>query len=175
MTEFYKYHGTGNDFIIIDNQDKNFNVNNIDNIKSLCHKRFGIGADGIILLEEQNGYDFKMVFINSDGSMGSMCGNDGRCIVDFAYHILKIGKDPKNINFIAIDGEHKAEILEDGRIKLKMQDIKNVSTRNNLPFVLCGTTPHNIMFVENLKEFPVFEKRRFIQKHLPHRPSCVGL
>ncbi|MCX6751525.1 MAG: diaminopimelate epimerase [Candidatus Nomurabacteria bacterium] len=170
MTIFYKYHGAGNDFIMIDNRDGNFDIKNIDNIKLLCHRRFGVGADGIILLEEpttsadkQEGYDFKMVFANNDGSMGPMCGNGGRCIVDFAYNVLKIIKDPQNINFIAVDGEHKAEILGDGQVKLKMQDIKNISTRNDLPFVLCGTTPHNIMFVENLKEFPVFETGRKIR------------
>ena len=163
MIIFYKYHGAGNDFIVIDNRKESFDVKNVENIKSLCHRHFGIGADGILLLEEQEGYDFKMIFANNDGSMGPMCGNGGRCIVDFAYNILKIGKDPKNINFIAIDGEHQAEILEDGRIKLRMQDIKNVSTRNGLPFVLCGTTPHNIMFVENLKEFPVFENGQKIR------------
>ena len=75
-----------------------------------------------------------MVFANNDGSMGPMCGNGGRCIADFAYNILKIIENPQNINFIAIDGEHKAEILGDGQIKLKMQDINNISTRNDLPF-----------------------------------------
>lgn len=167
MTIFYKYHGAGNDFIMIDNRDNNFDVNNIDKIKLLCHRRFGIGADGMILLEKQKGHDFKMVFVNNDGSMGSMCGNGGRCIVDFAYNVLKIIKNPQNINFVAADGEHKAEILADGQIKLKMQDIKNVSTRNDLLFVLCGTTPHNIMFVENLKEFPVFETGRKIRNSDP--------
>ena len=163
MTNFYKYHGAGNDFIIIDNRDGNFDIKNTEKIRLLCHRRFGIGADGIILLEEQEDYDFKMVFVNNDGSIGSMCGNGGRCIVDFAYNVLKIIENPKNINFIAVDGEHKAEILADGQVKLKMQDINNIGTRNDLPFVICGTTPHNIMFVENLKEFPVFETGRKIR------------
>jgi len=163
MTKFYKYHGAGNDFIIIDNRNGNFDVKNTENIGLLCHRRFGIGADGIILLEEQKGYDFKMVFVNNDGSMGSMCGNGGRCIVHFAYNILKIIKDPKNVKFTAIDGEHKAEILADGQVKLKMQDINNIGTRNGLTFVVCGTTPHNVMFVENLKEFPVFEEGKKIR------------
>ena len=163
MNIFYKYHGAGNDFIIIDNRDKSFDIKNKENIRLFCDRHFGIGADGIILLEKQKTYDFKMVYINSDGSIGSMCGNGGRCIVDFAYNVLKIIKNPQNINFIAVDGEHKAEILEDGQVKLKMQDIKNISTRNDLPFIICGTTPHNIMFVENLKEFPVFETGRKIR------------
>lgn len=167
MIEFYKYHGAGNDFIMIDNRDNSFDVKNIDNIKLLCHRRFGIGADGIILLEKQESYDFKMVFANNDGSMGPMCGNGGRCIVDFAYNILKIIKNPKEINFVAIDGEHKAEILADGQIKLKMQDINNIGMRNDLPFVLCGTTPHNVVFVENLEKFSVFETGQKIRNSDP--------
>ena len=163
MKEFYKYHGAGNDFIIIDNRDKSFDVKNVDNIKLLCHRRFSVGADGMILLQKQDGYDFRMVFINNDGSMGSMCGNGGRCIVHFAHNILKVVKDPKKVNFIAVDREHKAEILKNGEIKLKMQDINKVTERNSLPFVLCGTTPHNIMFVENLQSFPVFEEGRKIR------------
>lgn len=167
MAIFYKYHGAGNDFIMIDNRDKNFDIKNIDNIKLFCHRRFGIGADGIILLEEQKDYDFKMVFLNNDGSIGSMCGNGGRCIVHFAYNVLKIIKNPKNIKFIAVDGEHKAEVLEDGQIKLQMRDINRIDTRNDLPFVLCGTTPHNIMFVENLEKFPVFETGQKIRNSDP--------
>lgn len=164
MTIFYKYHGTGNDFIMIDNRDKSFNLNNTEKIKLLCDRHFGIGADGIILLEKpitsagkQESYDFKMVYINSDGSIGSMCGNGARCIVDFAYNVLKIIKNPKNINFTAVDGKHKAQILKNGQIKLQMQDINNINAKNNLPFVVCGTTPHNVIFVKNLKKFPVFE------------------
>jgi len=166
MIEFYKYHGAGNDFIMIDNRNKSFDIKNIDNIKLLCHRRFGVGADGIILLENHPNYNFKMVFINNDGSMGSMCGNGGRCIVHFAHYILKIIKNPKNINFIAVDGVHKAEIKGD-LIRLKMQDINNIDTRNDLPFVICGTTPHNIMFVENLKEFPVIDVGRKIRNSDP--------
>jgi len=163
MTIFHKYHGAGNDFILMDNRDKSFDTKNVNNIRLLCDRHFGIGADGIILLEKHEGYDFKMVFINNDGSMGSMCGNGGRCIVHFAHNILKIIKDPKNVNFIAVDGTHKAEILKNGEIKLKMQDINKIAERNNLPFVLCGTTPHNIMFVENLQSFPVVSEGKKIR------------
>ena len=130
MAKFFKYHGAGNDFIMIDNRDGHFDIENKENIKLICHRRFGIGADGIILLKDSPGYDFEMVFINNDGSMGSMCGNGGRCIVDFANNILKIIKDPKKVRFLAVDGEHEAEILGDGRIKLKMQDVKDIVEKN---------------------------------------------
>jgi len=156
--EFYKYHGTGNDFILIDNRNELFDISDVEKIKLMCHRRFGVGADGILLLEEGKGYDFKMVFINNDGSMGSMCGNGGRCMVHFANSILGIIKNPKKVRFLAIDGEHEAEILKNGLIKLKMQDVEEITERNGLPFICQGTTPHNIMFVEDIKNFPVFEE-----------------
>ncbi|MFA6300750.1 MAG: diaminopimelate epimerase [Candidatus Paceibacterota bacterium] len=160
MLKFYKYHGAGNDFILIDNRDKKFKTEDVENVKLLCHRRFGIGADGIILVEKDKGYDFKMVFINNDGSVGSMCGNGGRCIVHFANNVLKIVKNPKKVRFIAIDGEHEAEILKNELIKLKMQDVKEIGSRNKLPFVCQGTTPHNISFVKDLENFPVVEMGR---------------
>lgn len=166
MLEFYKYHGTGNDFIMIDNRSGNFDIHNIEQIKLLCHRRFGIGADGLLLIENSNEYDFKMMFINNDGSIGSMCGNGGRCIVHFAHHILKIIDDPKNVVFEAVDGIHEAEVSDD-IVKLKMQDIKEITTRNDLPFICQGTTPHNILFVDNIKNFPVVEVGRKIRNGDP--------
>lgn len=162
MITFYKYHGAGNDFILIDNRSGGFDIHNVEQIKLLCHRRFGVGADGIILLEDGNGYDFSMVFINNDGSIGSMCGNGGRCIVHFAHHILNIIKNPKHVIFIAVDGEHTAEILGD-EVRLKMQDINEIGTRNDLPFICQGTTPHNISFVDDLENFPVVEVGRKIR------------
>lgn len=161
--KFYKYHGAGNDFIVIDDRKKKFNVKDIENIKLLCHRRFGIGADGILLLRNRKKYDFEMVYINNDGSIGAMCGNGGRCIVHFAHKILKIVKNPKKVKFLAADGEHEAEILENGEVKLKMQDVNDVSTRNGFPFVCQGTTPHNILFVKNLKNYPVVAEGRKIR------------
>lgn len=151
---FWKYHGAGNDFIMVDNRDKSFDAEDMEKIKLLCHRRFGIGADGILLLENTPGYDFGMVYINSDGSRGSMCGNGGRCIVHFA-NSLGLVKNPALVKFLAVDGEHEAEILDDGLIKLKMQDVEDVSERNGLPFICQGTTPHNIIEVADLKNFPV--------------------
>ncbi len=170
MLKFYKYHGVGNDFILIDNRDKKFNINDKENIKLLCHRRFGIGADGIMLLENHKNYDFEMVFINNDGSMGSMCGNGARCLVHFANSILKIikpaspsqGGNPKKIKFIAIDGEHEAEVLKNGLIKLKMKNISEVGLENGLTFVHSGT-PHHIQYVTNIEHFPVCDEARKIR------------
>src|SRR3989338_1518238 len=172
MQKFWKYHGAGNDFIMIDDRRKLFDEQDTKNIKLLCHRQFGIGADGVLLLRKCPGYDFEMVYINNDGSIGSMCGNGGRCIVHFAHNILKIIKNPKKVKFLATDGEHEAEVLSARQglaesIKLKMQDIKEISTRNGLPFVRQGTKPHNILFVSDLKNFPVVETGRKIRNTDP--------
>src|SRR3989338_8828324 len=171
MPSFYKYHGAWNDFIVIDNRKGFFDDSNLEKIKLLCHRRFGIGADGILLLKNppQKGppYDFEMVYINSDGSSGSMCGNGGRCIVHFAHNILKIIKNPKKIKFLAVDGAHEAQVLKNGKISLKMRDVEKVDVRNKLPFVCQGTTPHNIMFVRELEKFPVVSKGRRVRNSDP--------
>jgi len=117
--KFYKYHGTGNDFIIINNLKKNITLST-KLIKLLCDRHFGIGADGLMTIESADKkYDFRMKYFNSDGEEGTMCGNGGRCIVSFAKKINLVNNKS---NFIAIDGEHKAEIIADDYIKLKMKN-----------------------------------------------------
>ena len=164
MSYFYKYHGAGNDFIMIDNRDGHFDVKDVEKIKLLCHRRFGIGADGMQIVQNHLKYDFEMVFVNSDGSMGSMCGNGGRCIVHFAHNILKIIKDPKNVKFLAVDGVHEASI-KGNEVKLKMQDVSEIGKRNGLTFLHSGTTPHYIQFVVNLKSFPVCEQAHILREN----------
>jgi diaminopimelate epimerase len=162
MTTFYKYHGAGNDFIIIDNRDGNFNTYDTILIQSLCHRHFGIGADGILLIENSSEYDFSMIYLNSDGSIGSMCGNGGRCIVHYAHYVLGLVKDINNIVFEACDGLHEAKI-HGNEITLKMQDVGEISERNGHIFICSGTTPHNVVFVEELINYPVFEKGKEFQ------------
>src|SRR5882724_6379006 len=119
---FYKYQGTGNDFIILDNRNWSYTALTMDRVKALCDRRFGIGADGLMLLNPKMGYDFEMKYYNSDGRESSMCGNGGRCMVKFAHHL---GMHKSKYLFTAVDGEHEAE-LDDGTVSLKMKDVNDI-------------------------------------------------
>ncbi len=150
-TEFSKYHGTGNDFVMIDNRDGRFPKENAILVERLCDRRFGIGGDGLILLEDDKSSDFRMVYFNSDGREGSMCGNGGRCTVAFARQLGLIGKTTK---FNAADGAHEAVISESGDILLKMQDVSKMDINPDYIFLDTGS-PHHIEYVKNLGDVDV--------------------
>ncbi|SDX52534.1 diaminopimelate epimerase [Lutibacter oricola] len=148
--QFYKYQGTGNDFVMIDNRSLTFPKENTALINNLCDRRFGIGADGLILLEPATDYDFKMVYYNADGNEGSMCGNGGRCLVAFAN---QLGVIKNKTTFIAVDGEHYATI-ENGIVSLKMIDIDTVDSNKKYSFLNTGS-PHHVEFSNNISEIDV--------------------
>jgi diaminopimelate epimerase len=156
---FYKYHGAGNDFIIIDNRVNFFDKDNNELIAKLCDRRFGIGADGLMLLQEHDQSDFEMVYFNSDGHEGSLCGNGGRCIVAFANQLGIIGK---HTHFTASDGMHEAEVVHPCHIRLKMADIENIEVGDNYFFLNTGS-PHYVEFTRNLKDKDVFNDGRKIR------------
>jgi diaminopimelate epimerase len=154
---FYKYHGTGNDFIIIDNREKTFKIDN-KIIEKMCSRRFGIGADGLMLLENDSDTDFRMVYFNSDGYEGTMCGNGGRCIVAFAN---KLGVIKNKTKFIAVDGIHFAEV-NNGLVSLKMLDLDEVKNVKNDYFLNTGS-PHYVKFVDNYENVNVYSEGKAIR------------
>ncbi|AZA98137.1 diaminopimelate epimerase [Chryseobacterium joostei] len=167
--EFYKYQGTGNDFVMVDNRDLQFPKDkNI--IEKLCDRRFGIGSDGLILLENDPDYDFKMVYYNSDGGESTMCGNGGRCLVAFAF-FLDVFED--KCKFIAIDGEHDAEI-HNGIIKLKMIDVNTISHDGN-DSVLNTGSPHYVKYVENLKDYDVYTEGHGIRNSENYKEKGINV
>ena len=151
--EFYKYQGTGNDFVMIDNRSEFFPKENIQLVARLCDRRFGIGGDGLILLEKDTDTDFKMVYYNSDGNPSSMCGNGGRCLVAFAKY-LNVIKD--SCTFIATDGLHFASIASDGIVSLQMIDVKDIKKESDYTFMNTGS-PHHVQMVEDLEHYNVKE------------------
>ncbi|MFL0101983.1 diaminopimelate epimerase [Tenacibaculum maritimum] len=155
---FYKYQGTGNDFILVDNRAKIFPKNNTKIISQLCHRHFGIGADGLILLEEDFDTDFRMIYYNADGYESTMCGNGGRCIVAFAH---KLGIFQKETSFIAIDGIHYAAI-KNTSVSLQMIDVDTIEMHPNYIFTNTGS-PHHVQLVENITDFNVFSEGRKIR------------
>ncbi len=150
---FYKYQGTGNDFVMIDNRDGVFPKSDTKLVSFLCDRRFGIGADGLILLENDDKADFRMVYYNSDGGESTMCGNGGRCLTAFAKYL---GIIENETTFIAVDGLHKASI-ENEVIILQMQDVSSIEKRNNHLFMDTGS-PHHVQMVENLKDLNVVKE-----------------
>ncbi|NQZ44522.1 MAG: diaminopimelate epimerase [Flavobacteriaceae bacterium] len=148
--QFYKYQGTGNDFILIDNRDGRFPHDDTATVKALCDRRFGIGADGLILLESDDESDFHMVYFNSDGHQSTMCGNGGRCIVAFANDLGVISGETR---FRAIDGMHHASI-SDRTVTLQMIDVLEVKEKGNYFFLDTGS-PHHVQFVKDLESMDV--------------------
>lgn len=160
---FYKYQGTGNDFILIDNRQEFFPKNNTKLIARLCDRKFGVGADGLILLENSKEVDFKMVYFNSDGNTSSMCGNGGRCLVAFAQSLGIIGKKAV---FNAIDGLHEATI-EGAEVKLKMIDIKEIEEFEDHLFLDSGS-PHHVTYVNDVALIDVKSKGSKIRYGAPY-------
>ena len=151
---FFKYQGTGNDFILADNRKNEYSSLTTEQIHKLCDRRFGIGADGLMLLNEKTGFDFEMKYYNANGKEGSMCGNGGRCMTKFAYHL---GINREVSRFLASDVVHEEEIDTDGIVSLKMKDVKD-SKRLHNDFILDTGSHHYIKMVTNVMDVDVFKK-----------------
>jgi diaminopimelate epimerase len=155
---FFKYQGTGNDFIIIDNRQGTVSLTT-EQVKAFCDRRFGIGADGLMLLNTRAGYDFEMQYYNSDGRESSMCGNGGRCLVKFAYHR---GIHKSKYHFIAVDGEHEATIEYNQWVHLKMKDVNGIK-RNYADSILDTGSPHYVKTVRHIHDLDVVAEGKAIR------------
>ena len=167
---FYKYEGTGNDFILVDNRTEEINLTTRQ-ILRLCDRRFGIGADGLMELRLAGGYDFRMVYYNSDGHEGSMCGNGGRCITRFAFDT---GIARNTYNFIAADGPHSSYIDDDNIVRLKMKDVNKISTYNSYAFLNTGS-PHVVKHVQNIMDYDVVGEGKRIRYNDHYREAGVNV
>ena len=161
---FHKYQGTGNDFVMIDDRRGVFPVEDRDLIERCCDRRFGIGADGLILVQESSTADFKMVYFNADGRESTLCGNGARCTVAFA---ASLGIISTKTRFQAIDGVHTAVLHADGSVALRMHNVSEIRCEEDYTFLDTGS-PHHVEMVEQLAQFPVKEKGRLIRQGAPY-------
>ncbi len=158
-----KYQGAGNDFIIIDNRDGSINLTP-EQIKLLCDRRFGIGADGLMYLNSSEEHDFSMTYFNADGNKGTMCGNGGRCLVSFASHV-----GIKHYKFDAADGLHIGKVLKysslTSEVEIGMIDVSGIKEHSPKSFFLNTGSPHLVMFVDNLQGYDVIGQGKLWRSH----------
>ena len=166
---FSKYQGAGNDFILIDDTGNNFPNKDHKLIQRLCDRKFGIGADGLMLLRNSPNKDFTMHYFNADGYEGTMCGNGGRCLVAFARDCGHISKN-EGIYFNAIDGEHCAKIIDGDSISLKIKDVYEIRKKGDGYMVDTGSI-HHVEYVDNLVNMDVYGYGKAIREHKMYSPQ----
>ena len=159
--EFVKYQGTGNDFVLINGDTQTFDPTDYSRVKALCDRRFGIGADGFMIIRRHDDFDFEMLYYNADGRPGSLCGNGSRCAVAFAYAAGIFGGN--TCTFLAYDGPHEARIDAAGsQVELKMNDVSGVEIGQGM-VVLDTGSPHYVTLVEDLSDLDIVEAGRAIR------------
>jgi diaminopimelate epimerase len=166
---FYKYQATGNDFIVIDNRSGQFSFSE-EQIKQLCHRKFGIGADGFMLIEKHPTLDFNLLYYNSDGSQ-SLCGNGSRAAVNMA---AALGIVNGKATFNAYDGVHEADLLPNGIVRLKMNNVQKVQGFNDDFFINTGS-PHYIKFIGSIEDYPVFQEGKAIRESEAFKPGGTNV
>ncbi|MBN3521217.1 diaminopimelate epimerase [Algoriphagus lutimaris] len=166
---FYKYQGTGNDFVMIDDRSEAFDVSNLELVSKLCNRKFGIGADGLILIRNHPDYDFEMIYFNADGSQ-SMCGNGARCAVAFSAFL---GIVTFKTHFLAIDGAHDA-VIKDGLVQLLMGDVSGIESKEQDYFVNTGS-PHHIRLVGAVSDYPVYAEGKEVRYSSSYAPGGANV
>jgi len=173
QTPFHKYHGAGNDFVLLDNRAGDLGDHfDQETIAQWCHRHFGVGADGLMLLNSHPEYDFEMIYYNSDGAPSSMCGNGGRCIVRFARDL---GIFKEECRFLAVDGPHRAKLLDNGWVSLEMQDVTDVNSPEEDVFVLDTGSPHYVTFREDISNIDVFQEGRSLRNSSPYAEEGINV
>jgi diaminopimelate epimerase len=167
--QFSKYQGAGNDFIMLDNRDGRYDCLTFDDIRFLCHRKFGIGADGLIKINSIKDFDFEADYYNADGSK-SFCGNGGRCAVAFTKKLAIIGDET---TFLGYDGLHKASIV-DGLIQLEMMDVTEIQQTNN-DYVIYTGSPHYIHFVESNATFDIYDYGKSIRYNETYKQEGINV
>jgi diaminopimelate epimerase len=169
--EFYKYQGTGNDFVMIDDRGGQFDAYDHDMIARLCHRRYGIGADGLILVRDHHDADFEMLYFNADGKPASLCGNGSRCVVQFARNL---GIVSRHARFMTVEGVLTASIA-DGRVSVKMPDV-HIGRQDGTEFFLNTGSPHHVCFVEQgLADMDVYGRGREIRYSSRYQPGGTNV
>src|ERR1700733_5074370 len=169
---FYKYQGAGNDFIMVDNRKNTVDHHHPELISRLCDRRFGIGGDGVLFLQDKEGYDFEMIYYNADGQPSSMCGNGGRCIVAFAKYLGIIDAET---TFLAVDGPHYAKISASGDwVSLQMIDVDTISMDGDA-YVLNTGSPHYITLTENLRDKDVYRDGYAIRNNDTYKTEGINI
>lgn len=168
--KFSKYQGTGNDFVMIDNRNGIFEDNQFDLIGKLCDRKFGIGSDGLILIEDHSDYDFEMIYINPDGSK-SLCGNGSRCAVMFAHDL---GIIKHETTFLTIEGPLKAIIVKE-LVHLGMPDVTTIESTQDQDIFLNTGSPHYVRFVENVKLYDVLQNGKRIRESDEFMPDGTNV
>ena len=168
--KFSKYQGTGNDFVMIDNRNGIFDQNDIDLVARLCHRKFGIGSDGLILIEDHPEYDFEMIYINPDGSK-SLCGNGSRCAVRFAHDLNLISHET---TFLTIEGPLHA-FMQNKLVHLRMPDVTDLLITEKRDLFLNTGSPHYVRFVENVKDYNVIQTGKEIRESYEFAPGGTNV
>jgi len=168
--KFQKYQGAGNDFVILDNRNNEFSSLDTEQIKKLCDRHFGVGGDGLMMLNNKTGYDFEMLYFNADGNPGSMCGNGGRCMIRYVYNL---GIHTYTYKFWATDGVHEAEV-DNHWIRLKMNDVNEIEEHSSYVILNTGS-PHFVKFANDVENIDVVETGREIRYSKKYMPDGINV
>lgn len=173
---FWKMHGAGNDFVLVDDRDLSFPDDNRDFIEKIARRRTGIGCEGLILIQPSETVDFRMRFFNPDGGEAEMCGNGARCVARLA---VDIGAATPKMTFATVAGNLRAEITDPGRVKLWMTAPRDWSMERRIETegttTICHSVnsgvPHAVIPVDALENVDVEHLGRAIRNHAAFAPA----